>query len=205
MLVVSDQILRGNRYLGNVYPSVASDKHREQIIDITKRLGDHLSRQGYRGLFGCDFLINKGGDIVVVDLNPRRQGGYVCNALALKSVGVDLLELELVCALDKNNNLKINYEKIQYPKAWAHSKIMPYESGQFITRELKDGDMQRAFLEGQGEYDALFYEKGLLFIDGYIGYTVAVGSKREVLYEQVVSSADKLLDTSLSITDPTLS
>ncbi len=150
VLTISDQIMRGNRYLGNIYPSSISAKHIDQIKKITLKIGTHLSREGYRGLFGCDFLINKKGRIVIVDLNPRRQGGYACNALALKSVGVDLTSIELSCALDEVPQADLTYSKIQYPGTWVHQKVKPHDPGQRINQELKKGNLIKIFEKGRG-------------------------------------------------------
>jgi len=197
VLVISDQIMRGERYLGNVYPTSISPKHTEQIKQIAVKIGNFLSRKGYRGLFGCDFLINNDGKLVVVDLNPRRQGGYVCNTLALKAVGINLTDIELSCALCKEVSVNLVYEKIQYPAAWAHSKIKPYDPGQRIDRENKRGDIQRIFDKKLGNYSGTFYEKGSIFIDGYIGYTVAAGKDRRKVHESVLSTANEQLKDTL--------
>ena len=197
ILVISDQIMRGTRYLGNVYPTSISQKHITQIREITTKIGDFLSRKGYRGLFGCDFLINDKGRLVVVDLNPRRQGGYVCNTLALKAIGVNLTDIELSCVLEDTPSVDLTYGKIQYPVAWAHSKIKPYDPGQRIVRENKKGGIQEIFEKKSGDYFGTFYEKGSIFIDGYIGYVVAVGRNRKKVYESVLGTSDKQLKDTL--------
>lgn len=197
VLVISDQIMRGTRYLGNIYPSSISQKHIEQIKKITIKIGNYLSRKGYRGVFGCDFLINDKGKLVVIDLNPRRQGGYACNALALKSVGVNLTDIELSCALGEISKIDLAYENIQYPKVWAHSKVKPYDPGQHINREIKKGNMMRIFSEFKGNYHGMFYKKDSIFIDGYIGYIVATGNNRKDVSERVTKYSSKLLDDTL--------
>jgi len=193
VLVISDQIMRGTRYLGNIYPSSISPKHREQIKKVAIKIGNHLSRKGYRGFFGCDFLINNQGKLVVIDLNPRRQGGYACNALALKAVGINLTDIELSCALGEVSKTDLTYENIQYPVAWAHSKVKPHDVGQDICREIKKGDMIKIFSERKGNYLGTFYKNNSIFIDGYIGYVVAVGKKREVVSNFVINASDALL------------
>ncbi len=193
VLVVSDQIMRGNMYLGNIYPSSVSEKIVREIRMITEKIGDHLSREGYRGLFGCDFLVGKDGRLAVIDLNPRRQGGYICNALALKSLGIDLTDIELSCALGEAADTCLEYDKIQYQVAWAHSKVKPYESGKRICCELKQGDAQQIFSEHHGSYTGLFYTKGSVFVDGYVGHAVTVGDNPETLSRSLINSVDHLL------------
>lgn len=198
VLVISDQIMRGTRYLGNVYPSAVSLKHIEQIKKITVKIGNHLSQEGYRGVFGCDFLINDKEKLVIVDLNPRRQGGYACNALALKSVGIRLTDIELSCALGETPKIDLAYEKIQYKKAWAHLKVKPSDPGQRINREIKKGSMMGVFSKLKGSYHGTFYTKNSIFIDGYIGYVVETGKDRKKTYALVTDIANKLLDKTLS-------
>lgn len=198
VLVISDQIMRGTRYMGNVYPTSVAPRHVAQIKRIAVKIGNHLSRKGYRGLFGCDFLINKKGKLVVVDLNPRRQGGYACNALALRSIGISLTDLELACALRETPTIDLSYNKIQYPSAWAHSKIKPYDPGQRIVKESKQGNMMRVFSKQHGTYYETFYTKGSIFIDGYIGYVVSAGKKQKNVYDFVVDKAEAILKETLS-------
>ena len=198
ILVISDQIMRGNRYLGNIYPSSISPKHIKQIKQITLKIGNYLSKEGYRGLFGCDFLINKKGKLVVIDLNPRRQGGYACNALALKALGINLTDIELLCALGKVSKVNLAYDDIQYPVVWAHSKIKPHDPGQRINQETKKGDMIKVFSEQNGNYFGTFYKKDSIFIDGYTGYVIAVGKDREKIYNLVTDTVNELLKYTLS-------
>ena len=198
ILVISDQIMRGTRYLGNIYPSSISPKHIKQIKTITIKIGNYLSQEGYRGLFGCDFLINNKGKLVVVDLNPRRQGGYACNALALKALGVNLTDIELLCALGKVSKVNLSYDNIQYPAIWAHSKIKPNDPGQRINKETKKGSMVKVFSKQNGSYSGTFYKKDSIFIDGYIGYVITVGKNREKVYNLVTDTVNKLLKDTLS-------
>ncbi len=197
-LVVSDQIMRGNKYLGNYYPTKISNNHHNQILEITNKIGNYLSKMGYRGLFGCDFLIDKKGRLVIVDLNPRRQGGYECNALALSALGVNLTDIELACVTDNKIEQDLDYAKIQYPSSWAHVKIKPYEPGQIIIKELAKGNVQKIFNPGKGKYLSTYPTKGSIFIDGYIGAVVEVGSAQEDLNRKVLVEADNISSSILS-------
>jgi predicted ATP-grasp superfamily ATP-dependent carboligase len=196
-LIITDQILRGNRYLGNIYPSKSSKLIQKQIIKITTKLGNYLSRKGYRGLFGCDFLVNKKGEIVIVDLNPRRQGGYVCNIAALNKVGINLTDLELKTYLNIPVTENLDYNKIQYPNFWAHSKVKPYEAGGIISSEVSSGNIQNIFKKGKGDYSSSFYAKNSMFIDGYIGYVVSVDDSYEKVFNKVILDSNKVLGKTL--------
>jgi len=135
--------------------------------------------------------------MIVADLNPRRQGGYLCNALALKVAGVDLTELEFACALKKTVEADLSYDRIQYPAAWAYTKIKPFCSGQTIRREMKSGNVSSIFENGAGTYSALYYKRGSLFLDGYVGVAHANGKNRDRVLDRVVREANKLIQSSL--------
>ncbi len=202
VLAITDQILRGKAYLGNVYPSAINQSQEEQIIKMTVRLGQILSEKGFRGLFGCDFLINDKDEMVVVDLNPRRQGGYVCNMLVLKYLGVNLANVELQCALGRDGfkTKKLDYDLLKPDYCWAHSKVKPYQAGEVITNEVLKGDLGEVFHDKEGLYSATFYKKGSLIKDGFVGYVVAKGelNKKAEIVKLVQDTADNLLKKCLA-------
>lgn len=181
ILVIADQILHDNRYLGNLYPSIAEDKHLKQIYDTTKILGNYLAKEGYKGLFGCDFLINRRGDLVVVDLNPRHQGGYACNGLALKQKSICLTDIELATYL--GDEVVISQKELdkELDFAWSHSKLVPAEKGQTIHNEYLLNDIEKPFQAIGESFAAEFYRKGSVFIEGYIGYQVQTAKVRSEL------------------------
>ncbi|HUD05445.1 MAG TPA: ATP-grasp domain-containing protein [Candidatus Saccharimonadales bacterium] len=178
ILVISDQILQGNRYLGNLYPSIAKKQHIKQIYGITKTIGNYLANKGYRGLFGCDFLINRRGDLVVVDLNPRHQGGYVCNTLALEHKSISITDIEL--ATHHNEIVKLSQSKLdaELGFAWSHSKLLPAEKGQEVHDEYYHNTIELPFTKIGESFAAEFYKKGSVYIEGYIGYQVQTDKSR---------------------------
>ena len=180
-LMLSDQILQGNRYLGNTYPSEASEKNREEILAITEKIGTYLDGQGYIGLFGCDFLVNKAGKLVVVDLNPRHQGGYACNGLALRANGISLTDIELSVLQGE----PIQLSQLDLDKtlgfAWSHSKIVPADKGQLVHSEYQHNSIDLPFSSIGESFASEFYKKGSVFIEGYIGYQVQTAQNRDEL------------------------
>lgn len=180
-LVLSDQILQGNRYLGNIYPSEVSETNKKKICAITNKIGMYLADQGYRGLFGCDFLINKSGELIVVDLNPRHQGGYGCNGLYLSKQGISLTDAELSVFLDEATPVTQQEIDNHQDFAWLHRKIVPYEKGQEIHQELHKNSIEEPFDSIGSSFITEFYEQGSIFIDGYVGYQVHTAKKRDDL------------------------
>jgi hypothetical protein len=171
--------------------------HKNQIIEVTQKIGTYLAKEGYRGLFGLDFLLNIEGELVVVDLNPRRQGGYGCNLLALNSLGIDLFELELKTTLREETPLNLPVDGANIPYVWAHSKVKPSDPGQCVRDERQFGDLETIFTSPSGQYGATFSTKGSVFIDGYTGYAAVTGQDRKQVVKELEDNISELLSTTL--------
>lgn len=190
ILVLSDQILEGNRYLGNSYPSLVSETNKKEIYKITEKIGSYLASQGYTGLFGCDFLINKDGELVIVDLNPRHQGGYVCNGLALQQIGINLTDIELQTLLGEDFELSQQQLDKKIKFSWSHSKIIPNEKGQIIQNEINQNSITEPFNSIGRSFVSEFYKKGSIFVEGYIGYQVHTAKESEQLKDSMLHTRE---------------
>ncbi|MBU1004750.1 MAG: ATP-grasp domain-containing protein [Nanoarchaeota archaeon] len=124
IIYITDQILRGKIYLGNVYPSRADDHAVDTIKRTTTKIGNYLSTLGYKGLFGLDFIVDSNNNVYTIDLNPRRQGGYACNVMM--SRGIDIVGLELELALNGQISDDFDYEDFQMGGAVAYTKVKPH-------------------------------------------------------------------------------
>lgn len=120
VLNITDQILDGNKYLGNIFPSVASKNVNNKIMEITNKVGIHLQELGFRGIFGCDFIVDNKENVFIVDLNPRRQGGYSI----LCALDNDLIRKELEIHI-YNQDLEISNMDYNPNFSWAQLKIFP--------------------------------------------------------------------------------
>jgi len=91
VVYITDQVLNGIIYLGNIYPSKAEDSVKEEIIETTKIIGSRLAKLGFRGLFGLDFLIDANNKLYTIDLNPRGQDTSFCSIVShsLHSCSID--------------------------------------------------------------------------------------------------------------------
>jgi len=63
-------------WCGNdLFPEALSEQHRATAIEHVRRLGDRLRREGYRGFFEVDVLVDLDSDEVYLgELNPRISG-----------------------------------------------------------------------------------------------------------------------------------
>lgn len=84
---VADQCIQnGNRFTGSTFPSILSSKVQDELIDHTRKVGSWLAGQGYRGIFGCDYIVTESGEIRFLEINARKQG----------------TTLEFCCTLEQN-------------------------------------------------------------------------------------------------------
>ncbi len=72
--VADQRIEGGNRFVGSTYPSVLPEDKLDELKDITRKTGRILGRHGYRGIFGCDYLIDRENEIRFLEINARKQG-----------------------------------------------------------------------------------------------------------------------------------
>jgi predicted ATP-grasp superfamily ATP-dependent carboligase len=172
VVCISDQILRNNQYMGNIYPSQAKKEHVEKIKEMTVAVGKYLAKQDFRGLFGIDFLITKSGKCYPVDLNPRRQGGYYCVAMSSKT---DLIELELAVIFDEPIP-KLSYEDFQVDYCWAHSKLSPYYPNVKIIDEFSLGSPTEPFKTIGATFKAIYYPKNNTLMVGNPGFYLTSGN-----------------------------
>ncbi len=121
---VADQVIEnGNRFIGSTYPSVASLKQKELLHQYTVTVGQMLGRQGYRGIFGCDYIIADDGTIYFIEINARKQGTTLefCYTLAqaLPDGSPMLPELEYYAVTenrfpDNSVELNLTYDQINW-------------------------------------------------------------------------------------------
>jgi len=72
---IADQTIEdGNRFVGSHFPSRVSGKHQRQLREYTVAVGKIMGKAGYRGIFGCDYIIDLQGNIFFLEVNARKQG-----------------------------------------------------------------------------------------------------------------------------------
>lgn len=96
---IADQhIVDGNRFVGSAFPSQVSAEQAAELRRQTLAAGRALGRSGYRGIFGCDYLIDRDGQVWFLEVNARKQGTtfeFCCTLEQNLPAGApSLLELE---------------------------------------------------------------------------------------------------------------
>ncbi len=103
---VADQCIEGgNHFVGSTWPSVLAPDLIKQLCDCTRKVGQEIGRHGYRGIFGCDYIITRDNQVRFIEINARKQGTTLefCYTLEqmLPSGSPNLPELEYF-AVQKN-------------------------------------------------------------------------------------------------------
>ena len=96
---IADQRIEGGfRFTGSTFPTMLPEEVVVQLQDHTRIIGRWLGAEGYRGIFGCDFLVTEGGEIRFLEINARKQGTtleFCCTMEQSLPVGSPMLpELE---------------------------------------------------------------------------------------------------------------
>jgi len=96
--VADQRIEDGNRFTGSTYPSILSKEVQEKLYAATLKVGRKLGKEGYRGIFGCDYVVDEDSEILFVEINARKQGTtleFCCTLEQLLPEGAPMLpELE---------------------------------------------------------------------------------------------------------------
>jgi len=192
IICISDQILRENCYMGNLYPTAASPLHQDMMKKISITIGNYMSTFGFRGLFGIDFLITQDGSCYPTDINPRRQGGYFMNVLMSKTV--DIIDMELSIALDEPIT-SFNSEDIYANYSWAHHKLAPYYHNVEILEEFEEGSPTDPFTTIGSVYRAQYYPKNHVLLSGNPGFYAASGYDKKQLKHAVETDVDRIIST----------
>lgn len=189
ILNITDQLLNGSRYLGNIYPSKINNKQKNIIENSIIKIGKQLAQSGFKGVFGCDFIINKDGNVYIVDLNPRRQGGHIMLCL----INNNLIKAEIEIALKR----KIaNYKSLNFDCdfAWAHSKIFPLNNNKNIIRkEFKKNTETLPFTKIGSSFSSSFYLKGFSISEGSLGYCITTGTKYEEVLKKITIETTNII------------
>ncbi len=81
---VADQCIEGgNRFIGSTWPSCLPSAICRQLHEHTRSIGRIIGRLGYRGIFGCDYVLDEQNQIFFIEINARKQGTTLefCHAL----------------------------------------------------------------------------------------------------------------------------
>jgi hypothetical protein len=102
--VADQRIEGGNRFVGSTWPSTLDKQTVEELAEHTRTVGRFLGRHGYRGIFGCDYIVTPDNRVLFIEINARKQGTTLqfCHALQqlLPPGSPSLPELEYAAVME---------------------------------------------------------------------------------------------------------
>ena len=160
---IADQIIvGGNRFVGSNYPTILPDKVQEKLRQHTIEVGKLLGTNGYRGIFGCDYLVNDNDNVFFLEINARKQGTTLefCHTLeqSLPEGSPSLMELEYFAVTEdrfpkntaelKKNNRNLHWGTYNY-KIETQKRTTGYIPQNVYEREtfkkVANGDLLKDF------------------------------------------------------------
>ncbi len=72
--VADMRIEGGTGFRGSTWPSQLPEHVQSALRKHTKTIGHKLGEYGFRGIFGCDYIVDHSENIYFIEVNPRKQG-----------------------------------------------------------------------------------------------------------------------------------
>ncbi|MEA2113806.1 MAG: ATP-grasp domain-containing protein [Thermodesulfobacteriota bacterium] len=161
---VADQVIRGgNRFVGSTYPTKQPVAVEQELKEYTRKVGQVLGREGYRGIFGCDYIVTPDREVRFIEVNARKQGTTLefCFTLeqSLPETAPTLPELEYHAVVNRtfpfntieleNNGKSIhwgtyNYKVVKRRCTRGYIPQNPYERDAF--QKIAGGELLKDFV-----------------------------------------------------------
>ncbi len=171
----------GNEILSTAFPPKVRQKARE----LTFKFGEQLRKEGYRGYFELDFLIDKKtGDIWLGELNPRITGcSSMTNHAAFAHADAPLFLFHLL----EFSKKKFNLDTTELNNRWANPDMIDSWSQMVIKHTADSVDICTEAPE-TGIYKML--EDGRVVFDRFDYHRRAVESENEAFFLRILQPGD---------------
>ncbi len=104
-----------------------SKESNDQASWIGKRFGDYLYKNGYKGIFGLDLIVEESGKVWPVECNPRETDAFPLVCMLQMQEGA--IPMQIFHNLEHlNSNYEIDFEEVDesYKKHYAAAQILIY-------------------------------------------------------------------------------
>ncbi len=166
-------------WCGNdVYPDPFSTAQRVQVRAMARALGDELMREGYRGAFCVDFLIDSdSGEVYLGELNPRVSGASpLTNLITAHYGGVPLFLFHLLEFMDVDCEFDLDDVQSRWNEfdGWSQLVLKQIEDRtELITRAPPSGLWRMdergdvAFVRHESDFTAVADENEAFYLRVY--------------------------------------
>jgi len=198
---VIDQIMEGPKYRGSVFPSVLKETIIEEMREITRKIGKIMGKKGYRGVFGCDFLVTEEEKVYFVEINPRKMGSTLESSLFLKSLYPDYpsipeLEFRAVTQGTFGTETKELPMKPDAP-SWGISYVRTLEK-KIVIKDIKNspGEKELFYDPKAGDDERISIMEhvgaGTIVERGYLGRVITV-AKNQASVRKNLQKGEKMV------------
>jgi hypothetical protein len=168
-----------------VFPGAFTQEIRDQARDYTFKFGEQLRKEGYRGYFDLDYLIDlDSGDIYLGELNPRVTGASSMTnhaAFAHSDAPLFLFHLLEFSGMDFEfdvDDLNTRWSDPDYIDSWCQLVIKHTQDSVDIVTEAPPTGIWRMNDDGSIDYDRFDYHRR------------AVASEREAFFLRITGPDD---------------
>ena len=185
--VADQRIEKGTRFTGSTFPTKLSDETVDTLNTITRILGKWLAKEGYGGIYGCDFLVDHEEKVFFLEVNARKQGTTMEFCYTLEQnlpAGAPMLpELEYYAVThgrfpDNTVEMKDNVKNIYWGTYNYKIDNMVLTEG-YIPQHVREREAFKKVAENRLQKDFLILEHiGSDFIvaqGSFLGRIVALG------------------------------
>ncbi len=136
---VADQQMEENKFRGSSFPTELPYKIVRNLKEYTRKIGYKMGEMGYRGIFGCDYIVDAKGNVYFVEINARKQGTTMETVLTMLHrlpKHPTLLDMEFEAVT--NNRLPDNLIEMDPTKpglSWEVYNVKP-EKDLFVIKEI---------------------------------------------------------------------
>ncbi len=206
--VADQEIEGGNTFKGSVFPSALPLKIQDELKEHTRTVGRLLGQSGYRGIFGCDFIVDDHEQIHFVELNARKQGTTMEMTCTLENLlpadAASLLEIEFFAITEgripENAMETTEISKNIHWRTYNFKTDKEIDIQTTIPQEHDERQLFKAVAENRMERGMIIMEhlgQGLQAEAGtFVGRIAAVSKKRECL-DQDIQTGKELLKRSI--------
>ncbi|RQD57684.1 MAG: ATP-grasp domain-containing protein [Desulfonatronovibrio sp. MSAO_Bac4] len=207
--IADQEIEGGNMFRGSTFPSCLPYKEQLEIKEHTRMVGRVLGRSGYRGIFGCDYIVSNSGEVFFVEVNARKQGTTMEMCCTLENLlpegAPSLMELEYHAVTE--DFLPTNKVEIQDAISDLNWRTYNFKvDREVVTRYFLPVDEDERELFRQVKKNGIEHKMIILEHVGhgcsvkpgtFLGRVVAVSRSREIL-DQEIKYGRQLLEESIT-------
>ena len=202
--VADQRIEDGTRFTGSTFPSTLDSETVATLGNYTRLAGNWMAREGYRGIYGCDYLVDKRGDVRFLEINARKQGTtmeFCCTLEQSLPDGAPILpELEYWAVTtgkfpENTAELSTNPRNIHWG-TYNYKMGKRVRTSKHIPRKLKEREAFQKVADGSLSSDHIVLEhtgNDFVVAEGaFIGRVVAIGHDHGAVEEGLARGREKL-------------